>query len=700
MPENSGPGPVVSWLWEVPALLPGFRWEGAGARVFVKWSVPLYASLTGSRVDSFISKPKVDLAPFLVQLLACCRLTLVPSLVLLGFPEHVLPPFRNGTIFGCSSPCLIAKMGAHDEYANPLLLDWVKEWLDTAKERSSKGVTTYKTAYESLKACPIAFQHPRQLTQLKGFGDKLTSRLTDMLKKHCEQNGLPMPEDPRRAKRSKSAADQGGDDTAAQPKKPRKVKPYVPAYRSGAYALILALSTLNENENGSLTKTELIELAQEHCDASFTAPSDPTKFYTAWNSMKTLVDKEYVTEKGRPLRRYALTDEGWEVAKRIRQTASGANLSGVNASMVPSGAQLQQGQSGATSNFFATQRERSESVEVTVQAQPGSSISELVADGPVITDDASLPSFTPVRLDPGTFTVQLLLDVREVRAKTDRDYMQDELAKKGVKPIMRSLELGDAQWVAVPNDPSVLARNGVDDGGREVVLDWIVERKRLDDLVSSIKDGRFHEQKFRLGRSGVRNVTYIIEEIALDATHIGRYEESVQSAIATTQVVNGYFVKKTAKMDDTIRYLARMTATLKRLVEARPLFVIPTPVITTHNYLPLLRSLRARHPDRAYCVTYPAFASLASKSETLTLRDLFLKMLMTTRGVTGEKALEIQKRWRTPREFVAAFEACGPGEAGRKRKRELVANATGALVGRRKIAKAVSQRIAEVWGDA
>lgn len=592
-------------------------------------------------------------------------------------------------------------MGAHDDLANPLLLDWVKEWLDTARERSSKGITTYKTAYESLKACPITFEHPQQLTQLKGFGDKLTGRLTDALKKHCEQNGLPMPEDPRRAKKARNTAGQAEGDDAAQPKKTRKAKPYVPAYRSGAYALVIALSTLDENGTGTLTKAELIELAQSHCDASFTAPSDPTKFYTAWNSMKTLVDKEYATEKGRPLRRYALTDEGWEVAKRIRQTATGGNLAtGGSASASATGGQPARGQTGSTSFFFPTQRERSESIEAIEQPQPKSSFSDVVADGPVITDDASLPSFTPIRLDPGTFTVQLLLDVREVRAKTDRDYMQEELAKKGVKPIMRSLELGDAQWVAVPNNPSVLARHGADVGASEVVLDWIVERKRLDDLVSSIKDGRFHEQKFRLGRSGVRNVIYVIEDIALDAAHLGRYEESVQSAIATTQVVNGYFVKKTAKMDDTIRYLARMTATLKRLVESRPLFVIPTSAITTQNYLPILRSLRASHPDKAYCITYPAFASLASKSETLTLRDLFLKMLMTTRGVTGEKALEIQKRWRTPRDFVAAFEACGPGEAGKKRKRELVANATGGLVGRKKIAKAVSQRIAEVWGDA
>jgi crossover junction endonuclease MUS81 len=73
-----------------------------------------------------------------------------------------------------------------------------------------------------------------------------------------------------------------------------------------------------------MTKAQLIEEAQPYCDSSFTAPPDPTKFYTAWNSMKTLAQKDLVYEHGRPLRRYALTEEGWEVAKRIQKTLPGA----------------------------------------------------------------------------------------------------------------------------------------------------------------------------------------------------------------------------------------------------------------------------------------------------------------------------------------------------------------------------------------
>jgi crossover junction endonuclease MUS81 len=165
-------------------------------------------------------------------------------------------------------------------------------------------------------------------------------------------------------------------------------------------------------------------------------------------------------------------------------------------------------------------------------------------------------------------------------------------------------------------------------------------------------------------------------------------------------VVNGYFLKRTQKMDETIRYLASMTRMLKKVYEDKPLHVIPTKVITAKNYLPLLTQLREKQPTVSHHISYPAFASLASKSDLMTLRDLYLKMLMCTKGVTGEKAIEIQKMWKTPYAFVQAFRDCGqPGEAGKNVRGQLVADRLEHLVGRKRIPKAVSQKIAEVWGE-
>lgn len=48
---------------------------------------------------------------------------------------------------------------------------------------------------------------------------------------------------------------------------------------------------------------------------------------------------------------------------------------------------------------------------------------------------------------------------------------------------MRRLSVGDFAWICRDRD------------GRELMLPYILERKRLDDLSGSIQDGRFHEQK-------------------------------------------------------------------------------------------------------------------------------------------------------------------------------------------------------------
>lgn len=599
----------------------------------------------------------------------------------------------------------------------------------------------------------------------------------------------------RAARKRLSAEDlvDGEEPAVPPPKKSRKAKPYVPSLRSGPYALILALSSMPEESLQSLSKKELIELAQPHCESSFSVPSESGKFYTAWNSMTTLVNKDLVQEKGRPLRKYALTEDGWEVARRIKAVQAGevvdeargkrnkdSNMPSRSESMIQagdadrfldleddlegeqptmplpksststknikrleitsspsgqrlggapidkygtfSGLKLQEPQVASKRNVvellsspepdtaldrpwassnFDQDTSRSYSNPLQQKSKAPSSVHFQASNeasmppAPPLDKNSTLPSFEPIRLDPETFTVHLVLDNREVRTKEDRDYIADELTKKGTKPLVRPLELGDFFWVAKCHDPDLLSRYGEE--GSEICLDWIVERKRLDDLVGSITDGRFQEQKFRLRKSGVKNVIYLIEEFSLSSEKSTKFHEAVQSAIASTQVVNGYFVKRTVKLDETIRYLARMTKMLKSLYESKPLYLIPTNALTPTTYLPLLTHLRTHpsHVDKSYHITYPSFASLSSKSDTLTLRDVFLKMLMCTRGISGDKALAIQKHWGTPRAFIEAFEGCG----SQKEREAVIETKLGGMVGRAKIKGVLGAKVAGVWGE-
>lgn len=47
--------------------------------------------------------------------------------------------------------------------------------------------------------------------------------------------------------------------------------------------------------------------------------------------------------------------------------------------------------------------------------------------------------------------------------------------------------------------------------GVEYVMDYILERKRVDDLHQSIKDRRYDKQKYNMQRCGLRHLIYLVE---------------------------------------------------------------------------------------------------------------------------------------------------------------------------------------------
>lgn len=98
----------------------------------------------------------------------------------------------------------------------------------------------------------------------------------------------------------------------------------------------------------------------------------------------------------------------------------------------------------------------------------------------------------------------------------------------------------------------------------ELVLPYITERKRMDDLASSIKDGRYHEQKFRLSDCGLPNKNYLIENRG-NNVYIGLPITHLLQATTNVQVHNDFTVKFTDSNEDSMLYLAVMTNLLNKL---------------------------------------------------------------------------------------------------------------------------------------
>ncbi|KAF7323584.1 ERCC4 domain-containing protein [Mycena kentingensis (nom. inval.)] len=284
---------------------------------------------------------------------------------------------------------------------------------------------------------------------------------------------------------------------------------------------------------------------------------------------------------------------------------------------------------------------------------------------------------SPLVLKAGTYTIHMAVDYRECKGngRTSGRTLHDELQLASTtaphpRITTMPLELGDIIWVA-------------DDGaGAHYVLDVILERKRLDDLVNGICNRRFREQKFRLRRSGISRVVYVLEEhpSASECRKLrAHWGADIRDAISEVQVVDEFVLKQTRTLRETAEYIAALTREIVQQHQTKDLYVVPTAQINRFSYLETLTTLRETHPQRTYVTSLADFAAINSKSAHLTVGDTWGRMLKCVHGMSGEKVGAVVAQWPTPRLFMEALKDAGAEEraaraeaiAGSKRRTKI-----------------------------
>ncbi|ORY93132.1 hypothetical protein BCR43DRAFT_496377 [Syncephalastrum racemosum] len=281
---------------------------------------------------------------------------------------------------------------------------------------------------------------------------------------------------------------------------------------------------------------------------------------------------------------------------------------------------------------------------------------------------------------PDSYEIVLVLDTREIKNRSDRDYFQEQLTAKGVKVVKRALELGDVIWVA--------QKKGSTSQGDALFLDIVLERKRMDDLVTSIKDGRFLEQKHRLSNAAARKVFYVVEEYNKEAA-VQFGAQAVQTSMLSTQITDQFFLKRTLTVDDTIDFLVKATRMVERMYEGVTLHRIPEHTVSRHTYVDLKQQLGSAH-----VISYPLYNRLNSKTGSMPLKDLYHRMLMVLRGVSAEKATALVKRYPTPRSLLDAYQTMNEHQG-----QLLAKEATQEHISRRRWGLALSKKLYDVWGS-
>ncbi|KAJ1918790.1 Crossover junction endonuclease mus81 [Mycoemilia scoparia] len=613
-----------------------------------------------------------------------------------------------------------------EDCANPLFLSWLKEWLVDARRRNLKTQYTLKKAYESLKIYPLPIENPLETTQLNGIGQGIAEKLEKKLQSWRKANNIQSPNYKNTRDQNKElhttsqksfednmsdSQNQGVIPTSQQSKSNRQARPYIPRYRSGAFAILIALLKfyITDGPDTFIHKAEIIENAQPYCDNSFEVSSNGTK-YTAWNSMKTLDSKNLVYRQG-VAAKYVLSEIGYDIACQMALVLRKSNeLQPEDAEVFSRLENIQQSRNpkpkpqsdeDEISRLYTddeaedqpnsaanTNPEFNATCNTSTHHSPSQDAHNIDKRDPKDLAQATISS--NIVYKKGEFDIILIMDNREIRTKSDRTYMAREFEKRGIKFDTRPLTVGDYLWVAQPK-PGTRSLTS----NKELVIDYVIERKRMDDLCSSISDGRLKEQHFRLKNRGFDNVVYVIEGENNDAVQkIG--EKAVQTAMSRIQVIDGSYLKRTASFDDTISYLERLTKRLTDKFERLDLYVIPDHLVDPFSISDLKGALAMEYPGHNFCMTYDGYIKATSKSGSIRLQDIFAKMLLTIRGVSAEKAYTIVQEYGTPHRFIK--EICNTSsESEQLNKIRLAGNSSSAGPKYKKIGPALAQKIRQVW---
>lgn len=556
---------------------------------------------------------------------------------------------------------------------NPLFERWLEEWRQEAADKGQDMQYCFGKAVKSLRKYPLVLKSGRDCLILECFGNRLCQmldrRLAEYRKIHPEVDEivpdesvpvpLPPPAPPKRKKPSKKktvvSADAHDDHEGEEPpeKLPRRnLSNYVPAWRTGPYAILITLLTHENNPNypGFMLKAELLKEAQPLCDKSFTRP-DPGSRYTAWSSMTTLVQKSLVKRSSNPAK-FSLTAEGRNLAIQLHEKGeeNTCTFSPTHQVPPPTSHELYEERSmnskvtSTTAKTVSTTndwKETPSSSKMTLPAAPVFSKKTSKNVSPQkknceLEDPVTSDAETSVVLESGSFDVLLLVDTCETGGATKKNNNQTvaELTNLKVPFEVRKLEVGDFLWVA-------RSKSSTKD---ELVLPYIIERKRMDDLGGSIKDQRFKEQKFRLKQSGIQNLIYLVESHGSDQ-HVGLPLSTLQQAVVNTQVVDGFIVKHTIDHRHSMAYLASLTRILGRTFLNKTLLGCPKKDLANFTM----------SDDFITLINFKEFKLSSKKTKNFSIKEMFIRHLVQMKNLSVEKASAIVGKYPTPQALVQAI---------------------------------------------
>ncbi|XP_073264053.1 crossover junction endonuclease MUS81 isoform X3 [Populus alba] len=243
----------------------------------------------------------------------------------------------------------------------------------------------------------------------------------------------------------------------------------------------------------------------------------------------------------------------------------------------------------------------------------------------------SLPPLSSGERFEDVYEVILILDDREqfaIQCSRGRKLIECICKEHKIKIQVRRLPVGDGIWIA--RHKYLLS---------EYVLDFIVERKKVDDLRSSIRDNRYRDQKLRLLRCGLKKLMYLVE----GDPNSSEAAESIKTACFTTEILEGFDVQRTNSLRDTLKKYAHLTQSI------------------TQYYSLLLPEDQSK--STRVCPPFDEFIKRCQDLEKMTVSDVFAIQLMQVPQVTEETAVAVLNLYPTLLSLARAYSLLNQGKS-------------------------------------
>ncbi|XP_057458173.1 crossover junction endonuclease MUS81 [Lotus japonicus] len=221
------------------------------------------------------------------------------------------------------------------------------------------------------------------------------------------------------------------------------------------------------------------------------------------------------------------------------------------------------------------------------------------------------------------YEVILILDDREqfaTQGSRSRKIVENIRTQFKIQIEVRRLPVGDGIWIA---------RHKTLDS--EYVLDFIVERKKIDDLRSSIRDNRYKDQKLRLLRCGLKKLIYLVE----GDPNASEAAESIKTACFTTEILEGFDIQRTSGLGDTLRKYGYLTQAISQYYKSE-FFEDNVKCSET-------------------CPPFDEFIRRCQEHEKMTVSDVFAVQLMQVPQVTEEIAMAVLDLYPTLLSLARAY---------------------------------------------